>query len=90
MQEPDGGMLGPPGQRERETSSAFPQLYPRRADRPLTTPHRPLLPTDLPTRGLLSLGFLFCVEVKLRASQGCSEGARVRETTRFVSCGVPV
>lgn len=66
VQEPEGGMLGPPGQRERETSSAFPKLYPRRADRPRTTPHRPLLPTDLQTRGLLSLSFLFCVEVKLR------------------------
>lgn len=83
-------MLGPPGQQERETASAFRQLYPRRADRPRAAPHWPPLPTDLQSRDLLSLSFLFCMEVKILASQGCSEGAGVQETIHFISCGVPV
>lgn len=83
-------MLGPSGQQERETSSAFQQLHPRRADRPRAAPHSPPLPTDLQSRDLLSLHFPFCVEAKILASQGCSEGAGVQETIHFVSCGVPV
>ena len=59
VQEPEGGMLGPPGQQERETSSAFQQLHPRRADRPRAAPHSPPLPTDLQSQDLLSLHFPF-------------------------------
>lgn len=89
VQEPEGGMLGPPGQQERDVL-CLPAAVPQESRQALHHPSWPLLPTDLQTRDLLSLGFLFGMKVKILASQGCSEGARVQETTHFVSCGVPV
>lgn len=68
----------------------LPAAVPQESRQALQHSSWPLLPTDLQTRDLLNLGFLFGVEVKILALQGCSEGARVRETTHFVSRGVPV